>query len=464
MLNNQLPSIRIVILSGGSGSRLWPLSRKLFPKQFLKLFKKRSLFQETIVRNLDVSNQMTFIVNDAQYYLSMSQCEELNKAIDSEFIVEPVQRNTAPAIALACLGMKEEDIVLVLPSDHLIEENESYIEAVNQAVKFAEDDFLVTFGIKPRYPETGFGYIHIDGSDVIEFIEKPEIKKAKAFLTTGKHLWNSGMFCFKAGTYLKELKKYAPDIYKHSENAYKNSVDGYVSKEDMSLIPNNSIDYAIMEKSQKVKVVNCSFTWSDMGSFDALKEDVEKSNEYQVNFNSNTINIDSQNNFVIANKKVALIDVEDLIVIDTEDALLISKPGSTQKVKLVVEQLIESKSVLSESHITVNRPWGTYTILEDSPNYKIKKIMVKPGKRLSLQKHFHRSEHWTVVSGTAKVTIGTQVKTVIANESTYIPMGELHRLENPGKIELIIIETQVGEYLGEDDIARFDDDYKRENN
>jgi len=379
-------------------------------------------------------------------------------------MLEPVGRNTAPAIALACLSLEYDDIVLVTPSDHLIKNQIEYEAVLKKAREFASDGNLVTFGITPDYPETGYGYIESNDFDVISFKEKPDEQTAKDYIKKGNFYWNSGIFCFKAGVFLEELKNSSPEIYEMSRAAFENSVDTNpfrIKMEDMLNIPEDSIDYAVMEKSQRVKVVPSDIGWSDLGSFDALYDELPK-DEYNNTISKNSINIDSKNNLLISSDRlVATIDVDDLLIIDTSDALLVSKKGSSQKVKQVVKKLKESNSQLHNIHLTAHRPWGTYTILEETEKYKIKRIVVKPGKRLSLQKHYHRNEHWIVVSGTATVTVGNDIKIVRPNESTYIPMGEIHRLENSGNIDLILIEAQVGEYLGEDDIVRIEDDFKR---
>ncbi len=457
------------------------------PKQFVKLFEGESLFQKTVTRNQKVCNSQFIVSNTEQYFLAVDQIEEYNnnnskfKIQNSRFLLEPVGRNTAPAIALACFALDAEEIVLVTPSDHLIKDEDAYFAAVGKAKTLAQQDQLVTFGITPEYPETGFGYIQAepqesttdyelrttnDGLNVQSFKEKPDLQTAKGYLSENvalntqhlalKYYWNSGMFCFKAGVFLEELKKYAPEIYETSLVAYNNAKPDEmirISHDDMFAIPEDSIDYAVMEKSNKVKVIPSDIDWSDLGSFESLDEEISSSD--------NIINIGSSNNFVLSSKQVATIDIEDLIIIDTADALLVSKKGSSQKVKEVVKILKEENSELPNIHVTAHRPWGTYTILDESEGYKVKRIVVKPGKRLSLQKHHHRSEHWIVVSGTAIVTRGTDEYPVRANESTYIPMGEVHRLENIGKIPLVMIEAQVGEYVGEDDIVRLSDDFQR---
>ncbi len=439
-----------IILCGGSGTRLWPMSRSLMPKQFVQIFEGESLFQKTIDRNSKICDKIFIVSNEEHYFLALDQIEESKDiVIDFRFLLESIAKNTAPAIALACMSLESEEIVLITPSDHLIKDQNRYKEAVDRACELASEDYLVTFGIEPTYPEIGFGYIKADGENVLSFKEKPTIEVAKEYLSEGNYYWNSGMFAFRVGYFLDELKKYSPKIYETSLSAFEKSDKSEmirIKRDDMELIPEDSIDYALLEKSSRVKVVRSSFGWSDVGSFDSLSSELEN---------------DSNNNLVIANKEVALIDVEDLIVVDTEDALLISKKGSSQKVKSIVNSLKQRGSLLPIVHKCVHRPWGTYTVLEDCAGFKIKKIEVKPGKRLSLQKHFHRNEHWIVVSGTATVEVGGEKKYICPNESTYIKMGEAHRLANEGKIPVVLIEAQVGEYTGEDDIVRLEDDFKR---
>ena len=452
-----------IILCGGNGTRLWPISRTLMPKQFVKLFHNRSLFQLTIKRNENICDLQFIVSNAEQYFLAVDQLEELS-VTHNKFLLEPVGRNTAPAIALACLALDKDEIVLVSSSDHLIKDEETYAKVLEYAKVLAEADNLVTFGITAEYAETGYGYIEANGEDVKAFHEKPDAATAQKYVDAGNFYWNSGIFCFKAGVFLEELQKYSPEIYKTSKVAYENAKNDTllrISYEDMEVIPEDSIDYAIMEKSSKVKVVSADIDWSDLGSFDALAAEFEK-DENGNSINENLIAINSKNNFIYTNERmISLVGIDDLIVVDTPDALLISKKGDSQKIKDIVKELKGRESNLHHIHLTVHRPWGTYTVLEDTPGYKIKRIVVKPGKRLSLQKHYHRSEHWIVVSGTATVTVGDEIKIIRPNESTYIKMGEIHRLENEGKIDVILIEAQVGEYTGEDDIVRIEDDFKR---
>ena len=453
-----------IILCGGSGTRLWPISRTLMPKQFVKLFSNKSLFQLTVERNSKLCKSQFIVSNAEQYFLALDQLEELNKS-NNKYLLEPVGRNTAPAIALACMALEYDEIVLVTPSDHLIKNEVEYEKVLKKAKEFAKDNKLVTFGITPTFAETGFGYIEsINEFDVKAFHEKPDFDTATSYLKAGNYYWNSGMFCFKAGVFLDELEKYSADIYNKSVEAFNNaSKDGIIriKHDDMLSIPEDSIDYAVMEKSDIVKVIPSNISWSDVGSFDALFDELPKDKNGNTK-NDNHISIDSKNNLVYGNeRKIATVDVEDLIIIDTGDALLVSKKGSSQKVKKVVEKLKDTNSQLHNIHLTCHRPWGTYTVLEESNGYKIKRIEVKPHCRLSLQKHFHRNEHWIVVSGTATVTVGDEKRLVRPNESTYIKMGEFHRLENEGKIPVVLIEAQVGEYTGEDDIVRIEDDFKR---
>jgi len=452
-----------IILCGGSGTRLWPISRTLMPKQFVKLFDNKSLFQLTVERNSKFCERELIVSNTEQYFLALDQQEELQRT-ESSYLLEPVGRNTAPAIALACFALQYEDIVLVTPSDHLIKDENEYAKVLNTAKAFAEEGDLVTFGITPTFPEIGFGYIESDGNDVKAFHEKPNLKKATQYLEAGNYYWNSGMFCFKAGVFLEELKKYSPDIYQTSLLAYtnaKNTEQVRITHEDMLNIPEDSIDYAVMEKSSKVKVIPSDIGWSDVGSFDALYEELPKDKNNNT-INSNHIAINSINNLIYGSERnITTIDIQDLIIVDTGDALLISKKGSSQKVKEVVSKLRKNTD-LHNIHLTVHRPWGTYTILENTPKYKIKRIVVQAGKRLSLQKHFHRNEHWIVVSGTATVTIENKTFILRANESTYIKMGDTHRLANDGKIPVVLIEAQIGDYLKEDDIVRLSDDFQRE--
>jgi len=441
-----------IILCGGSGTRLWPLSRKLMPKQFLKIFEGESLFQKTIKRNENLVNKIEVITNEEQYFIALDQAEETG--VNSKFIIEEIGKNTAPAIAFAALESDSEDILFVTPSDHLIKNEEKYKEAVKKAKELAVKGYLVTFGINPNEANTGYGYIEANGEDVVKFHEKPDLKTAKEYLKKGNFLWNSGMFMFKAGVYLEELKKYTPKLFEDIVKSYEKSKksENLVRLKEMENIEDISVDYAVMERSDRIKVVKSEFDWNDVGSFDSLSEEIES---------KEAIEIESEDNFYYtdSDKVIATIGLKDYIIVDTKDALLISKKGESQKVREIVKRLKKEKQELLESHTIVHRPWGTYETLIEDYGYKVKKIVVKPGKRLSLQKHFHRNEHWIIVSGTAEVEVGEESFILRPNESTYIKMGEKHRLSNPGKIPLVIIEVQVGEYTGEDDIVRIEDDY-----
>ena len=348
---------------------------------------------------------------------------------DPHFMLEPVGRNTAPAIALACLSLDPNTVVLVSPSDHVIRKKDAYLKVLEKAEKLAEAGALVTFGITPTSPETGYGYIEADGENVKRFVEKPNLEKAKEYLQSGNFYWNSGIFCFKVSTFLSELEKYAPDMFiackKALANAKKENELLRVNYDDMMEIPANSIDYAVMEKSKKVKVVPSDIGWSDLGSFDALYGEYPH-DEAGNNVNPKHIPVGTTNSLVIGQQRmVATIDLDKMLVVDTPDALLVAPLASSQKVKAVVEKLKLKKSALTDVPQTVSRPWGSYSVLDDNERYKIKRIVVKPGKRLSLQKHLHRSEHWVVVSGTATCTVGEKIFYVRPNESTYIPVGEV---------------------------------------
>lgn len=457
--------MQVVILCGGSGTRLWPISRTLYPKQFVKLFQNESLYQKTIRRNLNIADSFSVVINQEQYFMGLDQMEDLNINKKKNFILEPTGRNTAPAIAMAALAANPEEILLVVPSDHLIEKQADYESAVMKAKELASNDRLVTFGIKPGYAETGYGYIEANGIEVKSFKEKPDSATAESYVKAGNYFWNSGMFCFKARVFLEELKTYAPDIYEQSvltfNQARRDQNTIRLQLEDMKSIRSESIDYAVMEKSRKVNVVPSDIGWSDLGSFDSLYETLPKDKNGNTT-SENAIHIGSKNNLVIADDRlISTIDVEDLMIVDTRDAIVIAKKGSTQKVKDLVAEVKKRNVEMTNVHTTAHRPWGTYTILEENPGYKVKQITVRPGAKLSLQYHHHRSEHWIVVSGVATVTIDDKTFDLKQNESTYIPKEAKHRLANNQKENLVIIEAQVGSYLGEDDIVRLQDDYKR---
>lgn len=455
-----------LILCGGSGTRLWPISRSLMPKQFARLFDGASLFQRTVKTNSRVCDAQYIVSNAEQYFLAKDQLEEVG-ASNTSFLLEPVGRNTAPAIALACLSLMPDDVVLVSPSDHVIRKADAYEECLRKAETLAKSGALVTFGITPTGPETGYGYIEADGENVKRFVEKPNLETAKKYVESGRFFWNSGIFCFMVSTFLEELGRHSPDILAAARVAFANSKKENhdslirVQHDDMMNIPSNSIDYAVMEKSSKVKVVPSDIGWSDLGAFDSLYGEYEH-DENGNNKNAKHLSIGSKNSLVLgAQRQICTIDLDKMLIVDTPDALLVAPLSSSQKVKKVVDELKARGSDLPKVPQTVNRPWGTYSVLESSDRYKMKRIVVRPGERLSLQKHLHRSEHWVVVSGTATVTVGDKVFYVRPNESTYIPSGTVHRLQNEGRLPLVIVEVQVGEYTGEDDIIRVQDDYQR---
>ncbi len=449
-----------IVLCGGNGTRLWPVSRKLYPKQFCHLIEDRSLFEQTIARNTSLCDRIIIVTNKEQFFLAKNQMESSHA--DAAYILEPVARNTAPAITLACLGLDCEDVVLVTPSDHAIKNNDAYGKLVKDAEKLACEGYLVTLGVQPEYPETSYGYIEAEGDDVLSFKEKPDLETAKKYLEKGNYFWNSGVFVFKAGIYLEEVEKYSPEILKYSKAAYENALKGStveIDIEDMKAIPSDSIDYAVMEKSRKIKVLPANMAWSDLGNLEALYSSYVKDEEGNVK-SDKVVCLNSHNNLIISHGRVVgTVDVDGMIIVDTADALFISKKGSSAKVKNLLCDLERVKEDITNVHATVYKPWGDYTVLEQGYCYKIQKIMVKPEKKLSLQKHCRGTGHWTVVNGTAKVTVNDQEITVRAGESFHIARGEPQRLENPGKTDLVIIQVQVEDDLKEDDIPGSDDDF-----
>jgi len=454
-----------VILSGGSGTRMWPISRTMMPKQFVKFFDEHSLFQKTILRNLPLSDNIMVISNEIQKFIVLDHLYEIDNP-KSTFIWESVGKNSAAAMIMAALNAEENEILCLVPSDHLIDNQDEYEDALKSAISFAEDDNIVAIGITPTYAATGFGYICHKDENIESFVEKPNVEVAKGFLDQGNYLWNGGIYCFKASHFLAECQKHTPVLLEQVKIAFdasiSNETEVYISEKSVKEVENISIDNALMEKlTSNFKVVPLKSPWNDMGSFDALDALCHKG-KVALSNDENVIAINSKNNCILSSKRViATVGIEDLIIVDTPDALLITKKGASQGVKEVVAVLKERESELVTTPATVARPWGSYTVLENTEVYKTKKIVVRPGKRLSLQSHYHRNEHWIIVSGTARVTVGDSVKLLLANESTYIPAGEKHRLENPGVIDLVMIEAQVGEYLEEDDIVRYDDDFNR---
>lgn len=472
-----------VILSGGAGTRLWPVSREGQPKPFMTLPDGQSLLHKTYTRAASLlghAGEIVTVTNRDYYFQSKDHYQAARLAQRGHFILEPSGRNTAPAIALAALALRarhgDDAVMVVMPADHLIRDLEAFERAVSHASALAETGYLVTFGVVPTTPETGFGYIEAGdelddrgGTVVRRFVEKPDLDTAVHFLQSGNFLWNSGMFCFSVGTLLAELEQHAPELLAGAVSCFEASqiseagamLHQELSGEFFSVLPDISIDYALMERSQRVAVVPAHFDWSDIGSWSALSSLVAPDSQNN-RAAGHAIFVDTQGTYVQSEGRlVATVGVSDLIVIDTADAILVAHADRAQDVRKVVKQLKDSEHEAYRLHRTVARPWGTYTVLEEGARFKIKRIVVKPGASLSLQMHHHRSEHWVVVCGMAKVTNGESVRLVNSNESTYIPAGHRHRLENPGVIDLVMIEVQSGEYLGEDDIVRFEDIYGR---
>lgn len=476
-------NIYAVIMAGGAGMRFWPLSRESSPKQMLKIVGEDTMIRQTVKRlhGFVLPDNIYVVTNERQAFDLDLHLGELQKKQGKglKIIAEPFGKNTGPAIGLSTTYLKKIDansVMIVLPADHSISNEKAFIDVLRKAIEGAKKDYLVTLGIKPARPETGYGYIKIEAKGrgqrakmqeiykVARFVEKPDIRTAEKYVRSGNYFWNSGIFVWKVSAILQEIKRYMPSLSAgllKIEKAIGTKNERKIVEEVYSNIDSISIDYGVLEKSKRVMVVPVDFGWSDVGSWSALDEVMPRGSNGNI-IKGNIIGIDSRNSIIFGcDRLVATIGLKDMIVVDTPDATLVCPKQRSQDVKKVVEELKRSGRKEHLAHVTVERPWGSYTVLENGERYKIKRLFIKPGARLSLQRHRHRSEHWVVVSGTARVTKGSDVYDVHTNESTYIPISTKHRLENVGKVPLQIIEVQNGEYLEEDDIERFDDKYRR---
>ncbi len=463
-----------LILSGGSGTRLWPISRKQYPKQFIGLVNQTTLFQDTIMRLPKEASSPLIICNEEHRFIVAEQLRQINSHNEG-IILEPIGKNTAPAIAIAAIHLLNENkdpILLVVSSDHSIGDNKKFLESVKIASAIAEEGKLVALGVHPKKPETGYGYIEVDSSDkheyynIVSFTEKPSLEVAKKYVESGSHYWNSGIFMFKASVYLKELKKYEPEIYsicKKSCLRASNDLDFIrLDNEEFYKCPNKSIDYAVMEKTNAGVVVPFLGNWSDIGSWESLWDSKVKDKDNNVMEGDIILN-KVQNSYVhSSNRLIAVNDISDLVIIDTQDALLVSSKRGSQDLKNIVKTLKDDNRCESDNHRKVYRPWGYYDSIDSGEGFQVKHIFVNPDAKLSLQKHQKRAEHWIVVKGVALITCGEKVFQLNENQSTFIPKGTMHRLENNETVPLEIIEIQTGDYLGEDDIIRFKDNYQRQ--
>jgi mannose-1-phosphate guanylyltransferase/mannose-6-phosphate isomerase len=462
-----------VILSGGSGTRLWPLSRGQYPKQFLPLVSENTMLQETMLRlnGLPRLDPPIAVCNEDHRFMLAEQLWEIGVK-PAAIILEPVGKNTAPAVAMAALSARSEDeVLLVLPADHVIEDVQAFHAAVEQARLLAEQGYLVTFGIVPGHPETGYGYIKRGDARfgsahaVAAFVEKPNLETAERYLASGDYFWNSGMFAFKAGVFLWELEKFNPEMLvacKAALAAAKSDLDFVrIDKPLFMECPADSIDYAVMEKTDKAVVIPLAAGWNDVGSWSALWDVIAKDAAGNA-ISGDVLTVDTENSFLHSGHRlIAAIGVSDLVIVETADAVMVAPKDRVQEVKQIVDKLKKHKRPEADVHRKAYRPWGHYYSIDDGERHQTKRIVVKPGAKLSVQKHHHRAEHWVVVKGTALVSKGDEQILVTENESVYIPLGVVHSLHNPGVIPLEMIEVQSGSYLGEDDIVRFGDVYGR---
>lgn len=457
-----------IILAGGSGTRLWPFSRSNFPKQFLHFGDKESLLQKTIKRFYPIASaeDILIVTNQTYFHVAKNQLCEIDPAFEQQILVEPERKNTAPAICLAVkyfqdvLKVNDDECFLVSSADHIISPEKALLNAAFAGELMVKQGHHLIFGIRPNKPETGYGYIKTGesvGNDLLKvdrFIEKPNFHTAQIYLLSGRYLWNAGIFLFHIKTFLKEIAEYSPEIDRLMHGTFQEMQTRF------SEIPDISIDYALLEKSEHLLVAPLNVTWSDVGSWDSIYDLFDKDSNQNVKL-GNVLDIDTKNCLIMGTKRlISTVGLEDLLIVDTEDALFIGKKGQSQTVKHLVDEMKKRNVRESSEHLICHRPWGTYTVLQEDARFKIKRIVVDPGQRLSLQLHHHRNEHWIVIRGIAKVSIGNKEVTIHENESFFVSKSELHRLENPGLEPLELIEVQIGEYVGEDDVVRIGDVYQ----
>jgi mannose-1-phosphate guanylyltransferase / mannose-6-phosphate isomerase len=465
-----------VILSGGAGTRLWPVSRRAYPKPFMQMGDGQSLLHKTLTRAqaVAVGGEVVTVTSRDHYFITHDEYRGLIADDDARFLLEPMGRNTAPALAMAALDIAHrhgpQAQMLVLPADHLIRDLDAYAEDVLAARALAAQGYLVTFGIVPDRPETGFGYIQVGaaltgGREISAFVEKPDLATALGYVESSDYFWNSGMFCFAAGTLLESMAETCPVLLAAARECYAKVHQGSMAvefdRDSFGAMPDISVDYAVMEKAARRAMVPARFDWNDIGSWKAIS-DLDPGDDNGNRTVGPAVLIDSRNCYVQSKGRlVAAVGVDDLVIVDTGDAVLVSTRDKAQAVKQVVDELRSQNHEIANVHSTVFRPWGSYSVIEDAPDCKVKRLLVKPGHVLSLQMHHRRSEHWTVVSGTAKVRVGEREFLLHSNESVHIPIETLHRLENPTDADLNLIEVQCGAYFGEDDIVRYEDRYGR---